>query len=421
MMGQMKWLGLALMMSVVTALQGQINFESTAWKVAAEKAAKNNQLLFVDAYATWCGPCKWMTANVFSDKSVGTYYNANFVNLKLDMETADGKTFGAKYPVRAYPTLMFIDPKGNIVYKVEGSRPVAEFIEEGKKAKAKFTPNNNNNGTKGSTGTDFKINFEKTAWAAAHTKAKGEGKLFFVDAYATWCGPCKWMDKNVFTDASVGQYFNANFINLKLDMESADGKNFGQKYAVSAYPTFLFINETGEVVYKIEGSMPADEFLKEAQLALSKKNANKGGNNNGGSGGSEQPSNDEFNYANEAKTIANNMVDCFGDDFKNIFDKDVLDALEKMLSLESEDKMDNFLENLSEDLQDRMSDQLTEAEDYTTQIAGCLSETTTQVDARMMEDPNFDELLLEEELFKALKSSAKNRAVYLWLRMYAES
>lgn len=420
MMGQMKWLGLALMMSVVTALQGQINFESTAWKVAAEKAAKNNQLLFVDAYATWCGPCKWMTANVFSDKSVGTYYNANFVNLKLDMETADGKTFAAKYPVRAYPTLMFIDPKGNIVYKVEGSRPVAEFIEEGKKAKAKFTPNNNNNnnnnGTKGSTGTDFKINFEKTAWAAAHTKAKTAGKLFFVDAYATWCGPCKWMDKNVFTDASVGAFFNANFINLKLDMESADGKNFGQKYQVSAYPTFLFIDEKGEVIYSIRGSMPAEDFLKEAQLAVSKKKLNNGGNSGG-----DQPRNDEFNYASEAKTIADDMVDCFGAEFNNIFDKDVLDALEKMLSFDSEEKMANFLEDLSEELQDRMSDQLTEAEDYTNQIAACLSETTQKADARMMEDPNFDELLLEDELFKALKSNAKNRAVYLWLRMYAEA
>ena len=121
-----------------TPLAAQIKFEQSTWKAALDKAKSENRLLFVDGYATWCGPCKWMDANVFKTKDAGDYYNANFVNLKIDMEGSDGKSFGMKYPVAAYPTFMFIDPHtGKVVHKVEGSRPVADFISESKTAKGK--------------------------------------------------------------------------------------------------------------------------------------------------------------------------------------------------------------------------------------------------------------------------------------------
>lgn len=105
------------------------------------------------------------------------------------------------------------------------------------------------------------IQFFEGTWKDAMAKAKAEDKLLFVDAYAKWCGPCKSMAKNVFTQAKVGDYFNANFINLKLDMEEVDGVTFGHKYPVSAYPTLMFIDGDGKVVKNVKGGQQADGLI----------------------------------------------------------------------------------------------------------------------------------------------------------------
>ncbi|HHG84150.1 MAG TPA: DUF255 domain-containing protein, partial [Bacteroidetes bacterium] len=56
------------------------------------------------------------------------------------------------------------------------------------------------------------IKFFHGTFAQAKAKAKKENKLIFMDAYTSWCGPCKWMAANTFTDASVGAYFNQHFV-----------------------------------------------------------------------------------------------------------------------------------------------------------------------------------------------------------------
>jgi thiol-disulfide isomerase/thioredoxin len=430
---QIKWFSLALIASLFQfSLQAQINFESTAWKVAAEKAAKNNQLLFVDAYATWCGPCKWMSANVFTDKSVGEYYNANFVNLKLDMETADGKSFGMKYPVAAYPTLMFIDPKGNLVYKIEGSRPAADFLAEGKTAKSKYKPTNNGGGNNNNSGTELKVKFEKTAWKTAHTKAINEGKLLFVDAYAVWCGPCKWMDKNVFVDQSVGDYFNANFVNLKLDMETADGGTFNSKFPVRAYPTFLFIDSKGTIIHKVEGSLGGAELIEEGKKAKAKMgnkpnpNPNKGGTkgggedpNNGGGGGEQPQVEEEFNYDKEAKKVAQAIMDCFGTSIDNVFSSKSLTILEKMLTFDTEDEMYDYLDTVSEADQDRIDEEMEKAMEITEGKVACLDEVINDMEESASKSGEFDSLKMEELILEKIKS--KKRALYVWLKYYGQA
>ncbi len=105
------------------------------------------------------------------------------------------------------------------------------------------------------------INFYKGTWSEALTEAKAKNKLIFVDAYASWCGPCKWMAKNVFTDAAVGEFYNKNFINLKIDMEKPENAEFAKKYPVQGYPTLYFINAQGKVVNKNLGGMEAADFI----------------------------------------------------------------------------------------------------------------------------------------------------------------
>jgi S1-C subfamily serine protease len=105
------------------------------------------------------------------------------------------------------------------------------------------------------------ISFEKGSWAEIIKKAKAENKYIFVFPYAEWCSPCKWMTKNVFTDAKVAENFNSKFVNYKFDMEKGEGPKFAKAYAVTAYPTLLFINPNGELAHKVLGAISADQLL----------------------------------------------------------------------------------------------------------------------------------------------------------------
>ena len=104
------------------------------------------------------------------------------------------------------------------------------------------------------------IDFFHGSVEEAKALAKEEGKLIFVDAFTTWCGPCKRMSSQVFTDENVGEFYNRTFVNLKLDMERGEGKEFQQKYRVSAFPTLLFLDPEGTVVNKVVEGMDVKNF-----------------------------------------------------------------------------------------------------------------------------------------------------------------
>lgn len=111
-----------------------IEFFHGTWAEALEKAKAEGKLIFVDAYASWCGPCKRMASQIFPDQEVGQYFNSTFVNMKIDMEKPENEEFARKYPVGSFPTLMFIDGAGKVVHKEIGARDVKGLIELGKKA-----------------------------------------------------------------------------------------------------------------------------------------------------------------------------------------------------------------------------------------------------------------------------------------------
>ncbi|MBC5774916.1 thioredoxin family protein [Pontibacter sp. KCTC 32443] len=111
------------------------------------------------------------------------------------------------------------------------------------------------------------INFRKGTVAEIMAQAKTEKKPIFIDAYTTWCGPCKWMDKNVFVNDAVAEYFNKNFVNYKLDMEKGEGIEIAKKYQVQAYPSFLFLAADGSIMHRTVGARPAEMFLQVASIA----------------------------------------------------------------------------------------------------------------------------------------------------------
>ena len=85
--------------NLILAQKNGIQFEENSWEATLAKAKKNNKPIFVDAYTVWCGPCKWMAKNVFTDEALGESMNRQFVSYKMNMESKEGVAFGKKYEV----------------------------------------------------------------------------------------------------------------------------------------------------------------------------------------------------------------------------------------------------------------------------------------------------------------------------------
>ncbi len=105
---------------------------------------------------------------------------------------------------------------------------------------------------------------ENVPFASIQAQAKQENKLIFMDCYTTWCGPCKWLANNVFTNKEVANTYNNQFINFKSDMEKGEGLDLAKRFKISAYPTLLWINGDGEVVFTVVGANEAEAFLEYA-------------------------------------------------------------------------------------------------------------------------------------------------------------
>jgi thiol:disulfide interchange protein len=97
--------------------------------------------------------------------------------------------------------------------------------------------------------------------------AKASHKKIFVDAYATWCSPCKQLQKTTFRDANAAAYFNRNFINISMDVEKGEGIALAKKWQIDGLPTLLILDEKGKMIAGHTGYVDGAgllEFAKEA-------------------------------------------------------------------------------------------------------------------------------------------------------------
>ncbi|MDX1629281.1 MAG: DUF255 domain-containing protein [Fulvivirga sp.] len=113
-------------------------------------------------------------------------------------------------------------------------------------------------------------------------KSKTEKKKIFIDVYTDWCGWCKVMDKNTFSDPTVAKYLNENYYPVKLDAEQKEEINFKGntfKYVPSgrrgyhelaaallqgkmSYPSFVILNEKYEIINITKGYQKREPFHK---------------------------------------------------------------------------------------------------------------------------------------------------------------
>ena len=97
-------------------------------------------------------------------------------------------------------------------------------------------------------------------------EAKSGRKLIVADFYATWCGPCKVMEKRTFRDPRVLTRLR-DVVPVRVDAEeTADrgglrGDKLALRYAIEVYPTIVVVDGEGHEVARNSGFMNADEFL----------------------------------------------------------------------------------------------------------------------------------------------------------------
>ncbi|MDE0039238.1 MAG: thioredoxin fold domain-containing protein [Gammaproteobacteria bacterium] len=122
---------LAAFLAQQSVAQG-VEFHDLAFDQAAERAAAENKLVFVDFFTTWCAPCKEMDATTFQDPEVADWLAEHTVALKVDAEANEtNEALAKRFGVRSFPNYVFIAPDGKLMDRIAGKRSPEEFIAVG--------------------------------------------------------------------------------------------------------------------------------------------------------------------------------------------------------------------------------------------------------------------------------------------------
>jgi thiol:disulfide interchange protein len=111
----------------------------TDYAAALKQAQTSNQLVVIDFYTTWCGPCKYMDMTTFADAKVRARL-AGFVPLKIDAEKHP--ELAVKYGPPGWPTMLVIDATGKPVIGCAGYLDPANYLTVLDMAVSKSTATN---------------------------------------------------------------------------------------------------------------------------------------------------------------------------------------------------------------------------------------------------------------------------------------
>lgn len=114
------------------------------------------------------------------------------------------------------------------------------------------------------------IVFFDKSWNEVLAKAKAEHKPILLDIYASWCGPCKKLKKETFTDKDAGDYFNGSFISTSFDGEVGDGIMLAKQFHINGYPSLFILDENGNVLQTSVGYITAAELVDFAKQSVKK-------------------------------------------------------------------------------------------------------------------------------------------------------
>lgn len=123
----------------------------------------------------------------------------------------------------------------------------------------------------GAVAAQAQVKFETKSTDAVREMAVRAGKLVFIDLYATWCPPCRMMDRQVFSRKDVGEFMERHFIAAKYDTDKTTGQELLRKYGQGAIPLYLVFDTQGELLGRIQGAAGAEQFMAELQRIIDRR------------------------------------------------------------------------------------------------------------------------------------------------------
>lgn len=123
----------------------------------------------------------------------------------------------------------------------------------------------------GAVAAQGQVRFETKSTDAVREMAQKQGKLVFIDLYASWCPPCRMMDKQVFSREDVGEFMQQHFVAAKYDTDKTTGKELMKRYGRGAIPLYLVFDTEGELLGRIQGAAAADEFIENLKTILARQ------------------------------------------------------------------------------------------------------------------------------------------------------
>ena len=102
-------------------------------------------------------------------------------------------------------------------------------------------------------------------------QAAAANKKVLIDVYTDWCGWCKRMDSDTYSDRNIKNYLSEKYILVKLNAESSAKEmlergeftdaQIASAFHVNGYPTTIFLDSNGQLITAAPGYMKPDEFI----------------------------------------------------------------------------------------------------------------------------------------------------------------
>jgi thiol-disulfide isomerase/thioredoxin len=247
-------LSLALSFSALWA--DQINFRELSFKEALKASQEEDKPVFIDCYTDWCGPCKWMSANIFTDDKVAKFYNQNFICIKIDMEKNEGPNVAKDYGIKAYPTLLYLDGNGKELFvKIGAAQETESYIRSGEAALSEernliYLQENVDGRLKDS---DFMENYFYAMGEANRLNPEVVSQYFHQFDASEWAEPKNWTILK-----SLNLSFDDTIFKQALEMEVLFTEKYGQE-ATDFFRDQLFY-DLGNRLYRARNEEAISKF-----------------------------------------------------------------------------------------------------------------------------------------------------------------